>query len=190
MMFQLLHSTWTLFNLFPVCLERIKAYSVSVWQTAEEGTAELNELDSEQDDAKECVHLRDLGLPEGEVDSQILSRHGEDKDPEHDRDLLVKVVLLPQIQPGWLEPTESQQQETFVEKCQSIWKCQEWIILVIDYKADRGMPYRNLEHRATSWQGRMPPCRRRMWWRTCWGRARFQMLTGDPCSMSKMWWWW
>ena len=73
---------------------------MSVGQTAEEGTAELYELDSEENDAQECVHLRDLGLPEGEVNCQILSWHGEHQDSEHHGDLLVKVLLLTQIQPG------------------------------------------------------------------------------------------
>ena len=62
----------------PVRLKWIEADLMSVWQTPSEGTGELYELDHQEEDAQDGVHLGDAGLPESEVRGQILSGNCED----------------------------------------------------------------------------------------------------------------
>ena len=81
-------------NFFPVHFEWIKTDLVPVWKAADKGTRQLYELHHEQKDAEYGVHLSDACLPEGEVGSQVLGRHRQHQYPEHNRDLLLQIVLL------------------------------------------------------------------------------------------------
>ena len=65
-------------NPLPVSLERVKTDLMSVWETADEGTEQLYELDHQQEDAEDGVDLGDAGLPEGEVGCQILCWNCQD----------------------------------------------------------------------------------------------------------------
>ena len=65
-------------NPLPVSLERVKTDLMSVWETADEGTEQLYELDHQQEDAEDGVDLGDAGLPEGEVGGEVLGRHSQD----------------------------------------------------------------------------------------------------------------
>ena len=61
-------------DLLPVSLERVKTDLMSVWETADEGTEQLYELDHQQEDAEDGVDLGDACLPEGEVGGEVLGR--------------------------------------------------------------------------------------------------------------------
>ena len=80
----------------------------------------MQELDNHQDHAQDRVHLGDLGLPEGEVEGEVLGGDCEHQDPEHHGDLLVEIIFLAQEQPGRLEPAQSQHQKYLIEQRQSI----------------------------------------------------------------------
>ena len=58
-----------------VHFEWVEADSVLVGKAGEESTDELDWLDDEENDAKDCINLSDSGLPEGEICCQVLGGH-------------------------------------------------------------------------------------------------------------------
>ena len=50
---------------------------MAVGEAAEGRAGHLEELDDEEDEAEDGVHLGDLDLPEGEVDREVLRRNNQ-----------------------------------------------------------------------------------------------------------------
>ena len=67
-----------LIDFLPVRFEGVETDLAPVGKTADEGTAQLDELDDEEKYAQDGVHLGDAGLPEGEVRCQVLGWHCQD----------------------------------------------------------------------------------------------------------------
>ena len=65
------------FELVPICLERVPAYPMAVGEAAEGRAGHLEELDNEEDQAEDGVHLGDLDLPEAEVHREVLRRNNQ-----------------------------------------------------------------------------------------------------------------